>query len=127
MGRLLDLAKRVGQSARMPDGETNERSEITPDAAPPAGPYYDLCQEALHQLCQPDYAAGMIPWLGQAHPELYEELISSIPDEIHLAWTAHAPLEMFDWILVRLVETHRRACGLYQAHHAGREKHPEQV
>lgn len=92
--------------------------------------YGEHMQAALAQINQPDYPAGMIPWRGEAHPELYDELTSRIPDEINLAWKCQAPLAEFEAVLAGLVETHRRACELYKEHlqkHADRvlERRPE--
>jgi hypothetical protein len=80
--------------------------------------YSSRAQAALAQINRPDYPAGMIPWLGEAHPDLYDELTSRIPDEIDLAWKCQAPLAEFEAILARLVQTHRQACELYRAQQA---------
>jgi len=77
-------------------------------------PYTARAEAALRQLCQPDYPAGMILWLDTAYPELYAELTSRLPDEVHRLWSEHAPLDEFQRILDRLLETHERACALYR-------------
>jgi hypothetical protein len=71
---------------------------------------------ALRQINPPDYPAGMIPWLDKAHSELYTELISRLPDEIHRMWSERAPLKQFEAVLARLVSYHGRASALYQAY-----------
>lgn len=80
-------------------------------------PYGERMRAALAQINRPDYPAGMIPWLGEAHPGLYDELTSRIPDEIDLAWKCQVPLAQFAIILARLVQTHRQARDLYRAAH----------
>ncbi len=78
--------------------------------------YASRAQPALAQINQPDYTGGMIPWLGDAHPELYDALTGRIPDEIDLARKCRAPLAEFDAILAQLVQTHRAACELDRRH-----------
>ncbi len=70
---------------------------------------------ALHEINQPESPAGMILWLGEAHPDLYDELTEWLPDEIHRLWEAHAPLQQFEETLARLVSEHQRAVALYRA------------
>ena len=84
--------------------------------ATPLDPYAERARAALREINSRDYPAGMILWLETAYPQLYEELTSRIPDEIHVCWAAHDPLAEFDAILARLVETHRLACQLYREH-----------
>jgi hypothetical protein len=54
----------------------------------------------------------MIPWLEKHHPNLYHELTSVLPDDIHRLWTEHAPLTEFQEILDLWLEAHRTACEL---------------
>lgn len=87
------------------------RGQLADDTA-----YSARMQAALAAISRPDYPAGMIPWLGEAHPDLYDELTVRLPDLIHRFWEARAPLAEFDAILARLVEVHRQACELYRKH-----------
>jgi hypothetical protein len=81
---------------------------------PPNDPYEKRMQEALRQINAPDYPAGMMPWLDTVRPDLYAELTSHLPDEIQRLWSERAPLEQFEFVLVRLVSLHRQCCELYQ-------------
>ncbi len=80
--------------------------------------YAERMQATLREINRPDYPAGMILWLEQANPILYLELTGRLPDEIHRLWEARGPLEQFENVLARLVQTHRQACELYR----GRER-----
>lgn len=82
---------------------------------PVTDPYADRMRAALRQINVPDYPAGMVPWLGTVRPDLYAELTSHLPDEIHRLWRDRAPLEQFEFVLARLVSSHRRCCELYRA------------
>jgi len=82
---------------------------------PLTDPYAERMRAALCQVNPPDYPAGMIPWLGTAHPGLYAELISNLPDEMQRLWSERAPLEQFEAVLARLVSFHRQCCDLYRA------------
>jgi hypothetical protein len=91
-------------------------SERKPD------PYAERMDEALRQINLSDYPAGMIPWLDTAHPALYLELTSRIPDEIDRLWNENGPLDEFEATLVRLVAVHREACRLYQEEQSKRDE-----
>lgn len=78
--------------------------------------YAERLQVALKQLNRPGYPVGMILWLATEQPRLYAELTERLPAEIHRLWSEHAPLEQFENALNRLLETHREACALCQAH-----------
>jgi hypothetical protein len=70
---------------------------------------------AMRQVNPPDYPAGMLLWLDTAHPGLYTELTSSLPDEIQRLWCEHLPLEQFETALARLISLHRHCCDIYRA------------
>jgi TubC N-terminal docking domain len=78
--------------------------------------YAERMEKALAAIEQPDYPAGMVFWLSEAYPRFYAQLTDRLPAEIHLLWSERAPLEQFQRVLDRLLETHREACALYQAH-----------
>jgi len=66
----------------------------------------------------------MILWLDSAHPDLYNELTSHLPDEIHKLWSERAPLEQFEAVLARLVSLHRRGRELYRRRRYKQAIHP---
>lgn len=115
MGRYLDLARRaLEDSAEALPYERNEKSEIRV-----VDPYQKRAWAVLAKI-RPDCPIGMIPWLGERHPTLYDELTARLPDEIHRLWAEKAPLEEFERILSIWLEAHRTACELYEkAHSAG--------
>lgn len=91
---------------------------LTPVSAqvePDRDVYAERVQAVLRQIALPTYREGMIPWLETAHPGLYEELTSWIPDEISRLWSDHAPLDQFDAALDRLLAAHREGCRLYES------------
>ena len=81
-----------------------------------ADPYAESMEVALAALKRPDYPAGLLLWLvGDANPR-YAELTERLPAQVLRLWTGRAPLEGFQRVLDRFVETHREACALYRAH-----------
>jgi hypothetical protein len=113
MGRYLDLARRALESS--PEALSYEINEITKKGV--IDPYQEHARASLARICRPDYPAGLIPWLGEKHPPLYEELTARLPDEIHRLWVERASLEQFDRILGLWLEAHRTACELYCRSH----------
>src|SRR5215471_10514555 len=101
MGRYLDLAQRA---------LLDERNEINEKRV--ADPYQDLARAALAKVT--DQPVGMVSWLRQNHPALYDELIVGIPDEIHRLWNGRAPLDEFQHILDLWLEAHRTGCEVYR-------------
>jgi hypothetical protein len=57
----------------------------------------------------------MILWLKVTNLQAYDQLTSSIPNEIGQLWNERAPLEQFELALSRLVTLHRHCCELYHA------------
>jgi hypothetical protein len=113
MGRYLELAKKSL-------GVLAQSQEVRRHAKPDS--YAERMDAALRQINLPDYPAGMIPWLDTAHPALYLELTSRIPDEIDRLWNENGPLDEFEATLVRLVAVHREACRLYQEERSKRDE-----
>jgi acetoacetate decarboxylase len=81
--------------------------------------YHARVEATLQAVCRPDYQAGIIPWLEQGNPALYEDLTSRLPDLIHRLWEAQAPLEEFQRVVDEWLAAHRRACDLYHEHWRG--------
>lgn len=88
-------------------------------ATRPAADYHARVEAALQAVCRPDYPIGMVPWLEQGNPALYENLTSHLPDLIHRLWEAHAPLEEFQRVVDEWLATHRRACDFYREQVSG--------
>lgn len=105
MGRFLELAKKTLLGQAQSYGAPKE---------PKPDPYAARMQMALSKINRSEYPAGMILWLETAHSDLYMELTSRIPDEINRLWNSRAPLEEFEGVLDRLVNTHREGCRLYR-------------
>ena len=113
MGRYLTIAKRViEQSGQKAPTVT---SVSTSAKLPVSDPYAERMRAALRQINPSDYPARMVPWLDTVRPDLYVELTSRLPDEIHRLWSERAPLEGFEAALTRLVSLHRECCDLYRA------------
>jgi len=110
MGRYLELAKRtldLEQGANTAPTQNEALRDL-----PVTDPYAERMRSALEHLIASDYPPGMILWLNTAHPNLYGELTSLVPDEIHRLWTERAPLSEFELVLARLVSLHKQCCDL---------------
>jgi hypothetical protein len=95
---------------------TREPGTTTGIPFPVSDPYAERMKAALRQINQFSYsAAGMVPWLRPARPDLYAELTAHLPDEIHRLWSERAPLEQFEAVLAQLVSLHRACYELYRA------------
>jgi hypothetical protein len=70
---------------------------------------------ALDAMCAIPAPAGVIVWLGDHAPFLYEMLTSILPNKISRAWDAHAAHEAFSALCVELVDTYRCGVELYVA------------
>jgi len=68
---------------------------------------------ALDAICAIPSPEGMIVWLDEHSPSLYDRLTRDLPDEISRAWNSQIPLEAFDTLCCRLVDTFRSAAELY--------------
>jgi hypothetical protein len=87
------------------------------DSVARTDPYAERMRDAWRQVCRSDYPAGMIPWLGEAHPGLYAELTERLPDQIQHLWEARAPFRDFEAACQELVECHRSAVQLFRTHY----------
>jgi hypothetical protein len=90
--------------ASVPSSESERESD----------PYAERMAAAIQQINQPDYPGGMISWLDSAHPKLYQELTSLIPDQVDRLWNEGVALGEFEATLDRLVAVHREACRLFR-------------
>jgi hypothetical protein len=70
---------------------------------------------ALDAICTIPAPEGLIVWLDGNSPSLYDTLTRDLPDKISRAWNARVPLEAFDTLCSRWVETYRFAAELYHA------------
>jgi hypothetical protein len=114
MSRLMDIARNFqfdGSKGHPAVDGSGDKSDIRDKS--PADPYQKLAVACLAKICRPDYPAGMVPWVRDAHPSLYAELMTNLPDEIHRLWVEGAPLDEFERILNIWLEAHRTGCELY--------------
>jgi hypothetical protein len=93
-------------SAGASDGEKSEIREETI-----ANSYRELVCATLAKVT--DQRVGMVPWLRQNRPMLYEKLAVQLPDKIHLLWEERAPLVEFERILDLWLEAHRASREAY--------------
>ena len=149
MGRLMDIARKFKTAPLAPAAapessaravtlgyDKNDRSQVeailgeAPEevrcryvlASAGRDPYAEKLQAAFQQVCQPDYPVGMVPWLGEVNPRLYAELTERLPNEMQTLWELRAPLEQFERVVDRWLETQRQGCALYRAHREAEQK-----
>jgi hypothetical protein len=79
------------------------------------GDYYGWrTNVALDAICAIPSPEGLIVWLGEHSPFLYQRLTRDLPNEISRAWDAQIPLVDFDAVCLDLVDTYRRAAELFR-------------
>ena len=78
-------------------------------------PYGRRAHAALDAICATQAPEGLIVWLDEHSPSLYNRLTRDLPDEISRAWNARIPQEKFDTLCAGLVETYQRAAELYRS------------
>lgn len=115
MGRYLEIAKRSIERMEQEQATQSASSEPIPIELPVTDPYAERMRATLRQISVPIHPSSMVLWLDGARPDLYAELTSRLPDEIHRLWTERAPLEQFEAVLARLVSFDRQCCDLYRA------------
>lgn len=108
------LARTQSVPSRVPLG-TDLGTLVELERVAESDPYAERMQASWRRVCQPEYPAGMILWLGEAHPRLYSELTERLPDEIQRLWSERSSVELFESVLRRLVSLHRQCCELYRA------------
>src|SRR6516164_4407397 len=108
MGRYLGLARRALESSQR--ALPYERNEINEKRV--TDPYQELVRSTLAKVS--DQPVGMVPWLRQSRPMLYEELVVKLPDKIHRLWVGQAPLAEFQRILDLWLEAYRASCEVYR-------------
>jgi hypothetical protein len=70
---------------------------------------------ALDAICATPAPEGLIAWLRQRSPSLYEKLTRDLPNEISRARDAQTPHDGYDALCFDLVDTYRRAVELMLA------------
>jgi hypothetical protein len=83
--------------------------------------YSTLVEATLTETCKTGYPPGMIGWLEQECPDLYEELTCHLPDLISRLWAAHAPLGEFQPIVASWLIVREKACALFGEFEASRK------
>jgi hypothetical protein len=93
-------------------GEAVQPAQPDPLNLPVRDPYAERMRGALRETNRADYPMDMVRWLNRIHPDLYDRLITRLPDEISDLWTARAPLQQFEAVLTEWASLHRRCCDL---------------
>jgi len=70
-------------------------------------------QVAIDAICATQAPEGLIVWLDEHSPSLYERLTSVLPDEISRTWNARIRFEEFDALCCQWVKTFQRGAELY--------------
>jgi hypothetical protein len=70
---------------------------------------------AVDAICAAAAPEGLIVWLREYSPSVYEQLTRDLPDRISRAWDARIPYEAFDALCFELVDAYRRAAELMLA------------
>ena len=86
-------------------------------------PHQELVRAMLAKVS--DQPVGMVQWLGENRPMLYEELVVQLPDKIHQAWVGRAPLAEFERILDLWLEAYRTGYKMYRGACGGRREERE--
>ena len=102
---ISDKSDKRGPSG-LPPCDINDQS--------PRDPYQERARAALVEVCRLEQLGGMVPWLRQNHPSLYDELVSKLPDQIHHLWEGQAPLDELQRILDIWLEAYRTGREMYQ-------------
>ena len=119
MGRNLGLARRALESSQ--GALPYEKNEINEKRV--TDPYQELVRATLAKIS--DQPVGMVPWLKQNCPMLYEEFVVRLLDKIHRLWEGRAPLAEFERILDLFLEADRASRKAYRGACAGRREEKE--
>jgi len=69
---------------------------------------------AIEAICVIQAPEGLIVWLREHSPILYERLTCDLPNEISRAWNSQISFKDFDALCSRLVDTFQMAAELYR-------------
>ena len=78
------------------------------------GTYESRAHIALDAICEIPAPKGLIVWLGEHDPCLYQKLTRILPGKISRAWDARVPYEDFDALCFELVDTYAFAAERYR-------------
>jgi hypothetical protein len=78
------------------------------------GTYEDRAHNALDAMREIPAAKGLIVWLGEHDPPLYQKLTQLLPNKISRAWDARVPYGDFDALCRELVDTYAFAAERYR-------------
>jgi hypothetical protein len=67
--------------------------------------------QAIREIAAPE---GLIVWLGEHDPSLYQKLTRVLPNRLSRAWDAQVPYQDFDALCFELVDTHAFAAERYR-------------
>jgi len=100
--------REAGDSREAPYIWRTDRSSETRD-------YYGRsAHAAIEAICAIQAPEGLVVWLGEHSPVLYETLTCDLPNEISRAWNAEISFKEFDILCSRLVDTFQKAAELYR-------------
>ena len=122
--QLIDRLAQVGVSVALESEEKlGETDQYKRNEKRVTDPYQELVRATLAKVS--DQPVGIVPWLEQNRPTLYEELAVTLFDKIHRLWEGRAPLVEFERILNLWLETYRTGCEMYRGGCAGRREERE--
>jgi hypothetical protein len=117
--QLIDRLAQVGVTVTLESEEKlDEADQYQRNEKRGTDPYQELVRATLAKVS--DQPVGMVQWLRQNRPTLYEEWVVRLPDQIHRLWEGRAHLVEFERILNLWLEAHRTSCMMYRGACAGR-------
>jgi hypothetical protein len=79
------------------------------------GPVYaEMARAALSRMHH-QHVDGVIRWIEQERPDLYQHLMVVLFEKINEMWNAQAPVEQFQKMLEEFAQAHAKACAEYRA------------
>lgn len=122
--QLIDRLAQVGVTVMLESEEKpDEADQYKRNEKKVTDPYQELVRATLAKVL--DQPVGMVPWLKQNRPMLYEELVVRLPDKIDRLWKGRAPLAEFERILDLFLEADRASRMSYRGACAGRREEKE--
>ena len=109
---LIDRLAQVGVIVTLESEEKLDEADQYKNEKRVTDPYQELVRATLAKAS--DQPVGMVPWLRQNRPMLYDKLAVQLPDKIHRLWKERAPLVEFERILDLWLEAHRTGCKMFR-------------
>jgi hypothetical protein len=117
VGRNPEISEPVPGHEIIKSHASPERAGATPAARTSVwNAHHDVygrrVQLALEAICQIPAPEGLVAWLADHAPDLYQRLTEELPDRISRAWDTRLPCDEFDALCCELVDTFRVAANL---------------